>query len=294
MTRVLIVGANGMLGHKLYQVLSEDPQLDVHGTLRASEPLLAGLNGTIHEGIALEGDLDSLRELIRRTAPRFILNAAGAIKQKDSRYAPMFHMNGAVPHILTLLDPTQQARVLHFSTDCVFTGTRGNYTEADAPDAADAYGRSKASGEITYGQHLTVRTSIIGFELRSRVSLLSWIMNQQPTAALRGFTRAIYSGLPTVTLSKTIRALLREDVPLNGLYHVASRPIDKYTLLKRFSASMNLSRHLTPDDTFRCDRSLNDSRFRSATATETPDWDSLLHDLVSDYSSLPYHYPQHA
>ncbi|HEU4455545.1 MAG TPA: sugar nucleotide-binding protein, partial [Longimicrobium sp.] len=230
-----------------------------------------------------------LGEALKAARPDVVVNAVGAIKQKDL-YAAMdetFYLNAVLPHLLPLLAP--QARVIHVSTDCVFRGDRGGYTEADAPDAEDLYGRSKAAGEIGYGRHLTLRTSIIGFETSAaHLGLVSWFLSQPPGSTLRGFTRAIYSGLPTVTLARTIRGLITAGMPLSGLWQVASEPIDKFDLLRRLGERLGVGHTLVPDDTLRIDRSLDDARFRAATGTPRPGWDELVEELAADFLALPY------
>jgi dTDP-4-dehydrorhamnose reductase len=178
--------------------------------------------------------------------------------------------------------------VVHFSTDCVFTGDRGGYTDADVPDAADLYGRSKAVGEAGWGPHLTLRTSIVGFETGGHLGLFSWFLQQPRGSVLRGFTHAIYSGLPTVTLARTVAGLLRDPRPLAGVWNVASEPIDKFELLRRLNEALDAGHTLVPDPGLRIDRSLDDRRFREATGTTRPGWDALIDEAARDFASLPY------
>jgi dTDP-4-dehydrorhamnose reductase len=170
----------------------------------------------------------------------------------------------------------------------VFDGARGGYREGDPPDALDLYGRSKAVGEIGYGRHLTLRTSIIGFELGGHLGLLSWFFRQPPGPKLKGFTGAIYSGLPTVTLSRVIHDAITTNEGLCGLFHVASEPIDKYDLLMRVNRAFGLGHQLEADPTLQIDRSLDDTRYRTATGTARPGWDALVDDLKADFASWPY------
>jgi dTDP-4-dehydrorhamnose reductase len=289
--KVLVVGGSGMLGHKLVQVLGEAGDFRVHATVRA--PLAEAFRqpgATYHTGVDLGGGVGALRAVLEREAPDVVLNAVGAIKQKDlhSALEETFFLNASLPHLIALMNPNPDSRVVHFSTDCVFRGDQGGYTEADAPDVEDLYGRSKACGELDYGRHLTIRTSIIGFELSGHLSLLSWFLGQPRGSVLRGFRKAIYSGLPTCTLSGTVAHLLRDRPEVRGLYHVASEPIDKYSLLERVNRAFDLGHELVPDDEFLMDRSLDDSRFRSETGLARPDWDLLVEELLVDYESLPY------
>lgn len=289
MTRVLVVGGTGMLGHKLVQVLGADPALDLHATVRRVPPPEFAGGATYHPGVDVAYGSGRVREVLEAVRPDVVVNAIGAIKQKDLHSAvdETFYLNGAFPHLLAL----RGARLIHVSTDCVFRGDRGGYTEAERPDAEDLYGRSKAMGEVDYGRHLTLRTSIIGPEISGHLGLLGWFFSQPRGSTLRGFTHAIYSGLPTVTLSRTIHRLIRTDSPLTGLYHVASDPIDKHTLLQRLNEALELGHTILPDEFLRIDRSLDDRRFREATGTPRPAWDELIADLIEDLRTLLYAYP---
>jgi dTDP-4-dehydrorhamnose reductase len=290
--RVLIIGGTGMLGHKLSDVLASSPRLDVHCSVRGREtPRIGNAHAiTYHLGIAIDGDTAKLRALLEDLSPDIVVNAIGAIKQKNlsENLEDTFFLNGALPHALALLNPNPNARVIHFSTDCVFVGDRGGYAEGERPDAQDLYGRSKACGELDYGRHLTIRTSIIGFELGGHLGLLSWLFRQPQGTPLKGYRRAIFSGLPTITLSRTVLNLMSGNSELAGLFHVASQPINKFELLSRISARFGLDHPFVPDDTIRIDRSLSDVRFRRATGTVTPDWDTLIDELHEDYQAGSY------
>ncbi len=287
--RVVILGATGMLGHKLCGVLARATALEVHATTRrGAVPPASGV--VVHEGIDLSDGTASLAALLDRLAPDVIVNAIGAIKQKDLRSAidETFFVNATLPHELALLNPNRGGRVVHISTDCVFAGDRGGYRESDRPDATDLYGRSKAVGEIDYGPHLTLRTSIVGFEREGFLGLLSWFFNQPRGSTVQGYTRAIYSGLPTATLARTVRDVLVSGAPLNGLYHVASEPIAKYDLLVRVNDAFGLEVGIERDDTVLLDRSLDDGRFREATSTVRPAWSTLIEELRQDYLENDY------
>jgi dTDP-4-dehydrorhamnose reductase len=293
--RVLVIGGSGMLGHKLVQVLNTDPTFEVHVTVRAAvDARFRAADAEYHHGVTIAPGDDSLSRVLGMLAPDVVINAVGAIKQRkdvESAREMTFFVNGTLPHLLPHLNPNRRAQVVHFSTDCVFVGDRGGYVESDTPDAEDVYGRSKAVGELVYGRHLTIRTSIIGFELRDHVSLLGWLFRQPRGSSVPGFRHAIFSGLPTVTLSETVRDLLRSTDPLHGLYHVASRPISKLDLLSKVDAAFGLGHVFVPVDNVRIDRSLRDDRFRQATATVTPEWDTLVAELRRDHESTGYPAP---
>lgn len=285
---VLVLGGTGMLGHKLAQVLGADAGLSVHATVRRpprAEIVAPGVR--YHAGVDLSGGTAALGRVLGEVSPDVVVNAVGAVKQRDL-YAAIdetFFVNGALPHLLPLLNPNPAARVIHVSTDCVFVGDRGGYGEDQAPDALDLYGRSKAVGEIGYGRHLTLRTSIVGGEADGRRGLVSWLLGHAPGARVPGFTRAVFSGLPTVTLARTVLRVIRHHPELGGLYHVASEPITKYDLLLRLNQALGLGLTMIQDDSLRIDRSLNDTRFRAATGTARPGWDELVRELADDLNA---------
>ena len=288
---VLVLGASGMLGHKVVEVLAAAGDVYVHAaTRRPVPPAFAPASVTYTTGVDLSGGSAPLRPLLDELRPDVIVNAIGAIKQKDLTAAidSTMYVNGSLPHTLALLNPNPAGRVIHVSTDCVFQGTRGRYRDNESPDALDLYGRSKAVGEIDYGRHLTLRTSIVGFELGSHLGLLSWFLKQPRGSRLHGFTRAVYSGLPTLTLSRVIHQEITRHEPLSGLYHVASEPITKYDMLVRLNDALALGHQIEPDESLAIDRSLDDSRYRHVTGTVRPGWDALVADLAADYVARPY------
>lgn len=288
---ILIIGSTGMLGHKLAQVVGRAAEFEVHGTCRSLPgPAFRAPAVRYHAGVDLDIGGKALAEIVHRVRPDVILNAAGAIKHRElsSDAAGTLFLNGALPHALAALNPNPRGRVIHFSTDCVFTGAKGGYRESDQPDATDLYGLSKAAGELRYGPHLTIRTSIIGFEIANHLGLLAWFMRQPAHATVKGYTRAIFSGLPTVTLSETVLRIIRNFPDLTGLYHVASEPIAKFDLLARIQAALGLDREIVASEDVVIDRSLDDTRFRDATGTARPQWDELIAALKTDHDSLPY------
>jgi dTDP-4-dehydrorhamnose reductase len=288
---VLVVGGTGMLGHKLTEVLGAASELEVHAAARQLPPVeFRQQDVTYHAGIELGGGRTEIEKLLHALAPDIVVNAAGAIKHRDLASSPAdtLYMNGMLPHFLAVLNPNRAARVIHFSTDCVYKGDRGRYREEEVPDAGDLYGWSKAAGEITYGPHLTLRTSIIGFELANHLGLLAWFFRQPAGASVKGYSKAIFSGLPTVTLSRTVLQIIRDFPELRGLYHVASEPITKLELIERIRAAFGLERDIIPSGEVAIDRSLDDSRFRAATRTTRPSWGPLIDDLLADYHAWPY------
>jgi dTDP-4-dehydrorhamnose reductase len=226
-------------------------------------------------------DVERLRAMLSETRPDAVINAIGIVKQRmDAENAVQsIEINALLPHRLAELCQTIDARLIHISTDCVFSGKRGHYREDDLPDAIDLYGRTKLLGEVTGPGCLTLRTSIVGLELKRRKSLVEWFLSEKGT--IRGFRRAIYSGLTTPELGRVIRRLLENFPQLNGLFHVVSKPISKYDMLRQLSDLLD-RRDITiePDDSYVCDRSMNGERFKAATGYVAPPWSALLQELA--------------
>jgi dTDP-4-dehydrorhamnose reductase len=276
--RVLVLGANGMLGHTMIRVLSMSPTLEVIGTIRGERALRClDEPGKIRlvSGVDVE-QADALIRVFATVRPQVVINCVGLVKQLAAALDPMraIPINAVLPHRLAALCEAADARLIHVSTDCVFSGSKGQYVESDFPDAADLYGRSKLLGEVDCPQAITLRTSIIGPELASSRGLVAWFLSQ--TGPVRGFRRAIFSGLPTVELAGLIRDLVLPRADMHGLYHVASNPISKYELLKLVATAYGKSNEIRPDDELVIDRSLNASRFAVCTGYAAPPWPQLV------------------
>lgn len=282
--RVAILGVNGMLGSSLFRVLSENEGLTIYGFCRnvASTSWFAE-----HKREFLFADLDILND--RYLMERFetlqidsVINCVGIIKQlPHSRdYIESLSVNSLLPHRLAKICAALGIRLIHFSTDCVFDGVDGGYTEADVPNATDLYGRSKLLGEVTYGKSITLRTSIIGHELGSCNSLVDWFLSQK--SQVRGFRRAIFSGLPTVEVSRVIEKYVLPNEQLNGLYHLSVAPIDKFSLLKMISEVYGFNVELEADDSVSVDRSLVSSKFQIQSGYAPPSWVDLIKSMRLD------------
>ena len=277
--KVMIVGASGMLGSALYRYLATSDGLSVVGTLRSAGaardlPTLEGAR--LLTGLdALNGD--GLLQAVAEERPDVVVNCVGIIKQLAAAEDPLtsIAINALLPHRLAALCGAVGARLIQISTDCVFSGSRGNYREEDAPDAGDLYGRTKLLGEVDYPHAVTLRTSIIGHERGRAVSLIDWFLNQ-PGPVVRGYRRAIYTGLPTVELARVIRDVVIPRPELRGVWHVASDPINKFELLRLVSRVYGKSIDIEPYDDVVIDRSLDGARFRSATGYVAPPWDELV------------------
>jgi dTDP-4-dehydrorhamnose reductase len=277
--RVLILGVTGMLGNAMFRFLSTQPTLTAFGAVRraaASKYFAPELWPNLISGWDAE-NLDTTIRLFNQVRPQVVINCVGLVKQLAESDDPLqaIPINSMLPHRLAALAESVGARLIHISTDCVFLGSRGMYTEEDMQDAKDLYGRTKSLGEVTRPPAITLRTSIIGHELDGNRSLIGWFLSQ--AGPVKGFRKAIFSGLPTVELSRVILDYVLPNHKLTGLYHVAARPIDKYSLLKIVSEIYGKSIEIVPDDHFGIDRSLDGTKFKNATGYEAPAWHELIH-----------------
>ncbi|CAG9180222.1 dTDP-4-dehydrorhamnose reductase family protein [Cupriavidus pinatubonensis] len=276
--KVLVVGASGMLGSAMFRVLSEMPGYEVFGTIRSQQAkrhFAPAIAANLLVGYDVENH-DSLVRLFDCVRPKVVVNCIGLVKQLDHGQDPLYAIpiNSMLPHRFSDLCSLVGARLIHVSTDCVFTGNKGKYCEDDPSDATDIYGKTKYLGEVANPHSITLRTSIIGHELEGSRSLLCWFLNQ--TDSCRGYTKAIFSGLPTVALAQIVRDVVIPRPDLHGLYHVAASPISKYDLLSLIAEIYGKKISIVPDDTIIIDRSLDANRFRLATGYTAPDWRALI------------------
>lgn len=275
---ILVVGASGMLGNAVIRVLSNNPNWRVYGTLRSegskrffaravAEHLIAGVD--VYQQDALVGVFSAVH-------PDVVINCVGIIKQRANSEDPLvaIPLNTLLPHRLARLCEFIGARLIHVSTDCVFSGKRGGYREGDLPDALDVYGRSKVLGEVNYSHAITLRTSIIGHQFEYAYGLIDWFLSQEGQCT--GYTRAVFSGLPTVILAEIIRDEVVPRAAMSGLYHVAAEPISKYDLLRLVAEIYGKNIEIIPDDKLEIDRSLNAERFKDATGYTPPQWQAMV------------------
>lgn len=225
---------------------------------------------------------EAVRELIRTERPDVVVNCIGVVKQRvEVDDLLMVQINALLPHQLAKVCSEIDARLIHMSTDCVFSGRSGGYSEANLPDPPDLYGRTKLAGEPSGDRTLTIRTSIIGWELVTAQGLAEWFRSQRG-GTVRGFTRAIYSGLTTAALAEVILSVIEDHSHLSGTYHVASDPISKHDLLGILNDRMNLGVHIIPDDATVCDRRLDGSHFVEATGLRVPTQAEMIGALAED------------
>jgi dTDP-4-dehydrorhamnose reductase len=243
----------------------------------------------IFEGVDAT-DRQKVSMIVRNCRPDVVVNAVGLIKQLPTgqERAPAIRVNALFPHELYEIARAAGARFLHFSTDCVFRGDRGNYTEDDPSDALDIYGRTKFLGEVDGPGALTLRTSIVGRQLRGQESLIEWFL-RQPPGTVAGYTNAVYSGVTTDHLADLVAAVISRHPGLEGVYHVAGPVISKFELLTVVRDVLGTDVTILPDDDYRLDRSLNDQRFREVTSLQTPPWKEMILEMASN--PIPYKRP---
>ncbi len=284
MKKLLIIGANGMLGHKLCHELA--PHFDVHGTIRTpNDSLLKVLASsiTLHSDVDIL-NFDHLEKLILDIKPNVIVNCAGVIKQSNTvnDIKKLYDVNAEFPQKLASFCLERKIYCIHFSTDCVFDGLKGfPYTEKDTSTAKDDYGKSKYQGEISNDYCLTLRTSIVGQELSRHKSLFDWVFSQKGQT-VKGFDQALYTGLTTLEVAKFIKWLLNQPERLTGLFHLSSETISKYELIVKLNKLCNLSLTIEKDTDFYCDRRLDGHQLFSQIDYPQPSWDRMLKDFAKD------------
>ncbi len=284
--KVLVLGGGGMLGHRMLQVLSE--RFDTWATFRGSgAPVPRGFFDGFRSDRLIGGvdasRMDTVEEAIRACRPQAVVNCIGLIRQLPGGSDPVaaIELNSIFPHRAARLARGVGARFIHISTDCVFSGRKGMYREEDLTDAADVYGRSKALGEPSGEGVLTLRTSIIGRELVRTTGLLEWFLSNRGSS-VKGYSKAIWSGLTTEALSRTVGDILETRMPPEGLFHISSRPVSKYELLFMISDRLSLGIGVSPSESPVEDRSLDSRAFHAATRLRRHSLEEMIDSLGKD------------
>jgi dTDP-4-dehydrorhamnose reductase len=282
--KVLILGGTGMLGHKLWQTCA--PRFETYATVRLAAPAYdrAGIfdRSRLLGGVSAE-DFASVVQAVNRVRPEVVINGIGIVKQHSAAGDPLMSIaiNALFPHRLAQLCGAAGIRLIHVSTDCVFSGRKGHYSESDTPDADDLYGRTKLLGEVEREDCLTLRASMIGRELRGAHGLLEWFLGQEGKT-VRGFTRARFSGFTTAALAGVIGDIMADHRALRGVWHVAADPISKFDVLSLVRDAFGLDVEIEPDDALVCDRSLAAERFRHATGFAPRPWRDMIDRMAKD------------
>lgn len=283
--RVLVLGASGMLGSTLFRAFSRDPVLQTFGSVRevsAKRHFASELHGALIPNVHLDGE-SGLLTAFAVAKPDVVINCIGIIKQLPiaNDHLESLAINAILPHRLAKYCDATGARLVHFSTDCVFSGKQGLYKEEDYPDAYDLYGRTKYLGEVSYQNSITLRTSIIGHELNRSKSLIDWFLSQ--SGEVKGFTKAVFSGLPTIEVARVVKEYVIPNHHISGLYHLSVNPINKFDLLNLVANVYQKEIEIKQDGNLVIDRSLNSDRFRTATGFKPKSWPDLINGMYKEY-----------
>lgn len=276
--KVLILGASGLIGSSIFKSLFHDPNLEVFGTIRSpklkkyfdlkmAKKLIFGIE------VMKKNRVSNLLDMLR---PNIVINCIGLTKHIPGGNDPLeaIPVNAYLPHLLASQCEQYGCRLIHISSDCVFSGSRGGYLESDAPDAVDIYGKSKALGELMDGNAVTLRTSTIGHELNSSYGLLNWFLEQSEVCS--GYKKAIFSGVTTDELARIIQNFVIPNPRLSGLYHVSGLPISKFDLLNLIAREYGKKIKIQPEAKFKIDRSLNGEKFEIDTGYKPQEWSKLI------------------
>ena len=267
-----------MLGNAVLRYFADSGRYDAVGSVRSNSSVLL-LPEHLRSQLVVLSDADDPDQLIRlmgQVKPDVVINCIGLVKQLGDAKNPLsaIPINAVLPHRLAQCCALVGARLVHLSTDCVFSGRKGMYVEGDTPDADDVYGRTKLLGEVDYPEAVTLRTSIIGHELAGHRSLIDWFLSQD--GSVKGFAQAIFSGLPTVEIASVIDRYVLPDKGMHGLYHLSAAPIDKASLLRLVADTYGKRIVIKDDDSLKIDRSLNSARFRTRTGYQPAPWPALI------------------
>jgi len=282
--KILILGITGLIGSTFFRVLSQSNTLDVYGTVRNNEQRKY-FNPTLSKNVIESSDIslnENIKDLLHDLNPDVVINCIGITKHKNLSSDPLasISLNSLLPHRIVKASEAINARTIQMSTDCVFSGNQGNYVEDDSTDAKDIYGKTKALGEIFYPNAITIRTSTIGHELCYQDGLLEWFLSQQ--GQCKGFSKAIFSGLPTVEIARILCDVILPNKELEGLFHIASNPINKYELLQLIAKVYAKEINIIKDEEFKIDRSLNSALFISKTHYSAPSWEEMIVSMYED------------
>ena len=284
--RILILGGNGMIGHKMYQSISKI-YIDTWVTLRNN---LSTYNFSqfynsekVVDSINL-ANFENLIYILNKINPDIIINASGITIRRgiESLKSNSIILNSALPHFLNEWVTSNNKRLIHFSTDCVFTGSKGNYLDNDKKDAFDLYGITKSMGEVIDSQYaITLRSSMIGSELENKTELFEWFLKQK-NKTIKGFNKVIYSGITTTKMAEIVVKLIDQYPKLSGVYNISSKPISKFELLKSWNNIFDINANIEVDNSYTSNKNLVSDYFYKTISMEQPDWVELSNQLKID------------
>ncbi len=285
---ILILGISGMIGHILYRHLALKTDWNIYGTLRSKSKLKFFKNNNLKNIFIYNiKDQNQIQKIFKFIKPSLVINCIGLVKQNKSlkNISETIFTNSLYPNLLSKICNDYNIRLIHFSTDCVFSGQVGQYSETSIPDASDLYGRTKFLGELHSSKTLTIRTSFIGHQLSEKYALLEWFLKQNNKC--KGFYNAIYSGLPTIEISEIMMNYIIPNNNISGLFHVSSEPITKFKLLNLIKNTYNHNIEIIKDEKVHINRSLLSNKFKTLTNYECPSWDIMIKKMFK-YRKLSY------
>ena len=284
--KILILGGDGMIGHKIAQALdAQNQEVIVSIRKKRNTTLKAfpeGINIIFNDFIK-----DNILDLLDKVNPDVIINSIGITMRRGvaENISDTIYLNSFFPHQLSNWALAFKKRLIHFSTDCVFSGSEGSYLEDTTPDALDYYGKTKGLGEINSKSSLTIRSSMIGPELFNKTELFEWIINNKGKE-IKGFSKALYSGVTTVYMAKLVAEIIKNHKNLNGIYNVASKPISKFELLHLINNNFDFGLIINENKTVISNKTLNASKLEKEIGLQPPSWDELIFELKKDYMNF--------
>ena len=282
--KIIVLGASGLIGSYMFRELSKT--FETFGTIRKSKIKYKDIalfkSNKIIDNIDIL-NLDNLNKLLESLKPNIIVNCIGVTKRKISdNLLDVIKINSIFPHELVKWGLINSARIIHFSTDCVFNGLTGNYNEKSNTNAFDIYGKTKALGEIQYDNCLTIRSSFIGRELFDKTELLEWVISNNGKK-IKGFKKTMYSGVSALFLSKFIKNIINDHIKLNGLFQLSTDiPISKYDLICLIRDCFDLNIEIIPENNkYHCP-TLDNSKLKNKMNFEIPSWKEMLVELKNN------------
>ena len=285
--RIIVLGSTGLIGNTITKFFLNQSKYETFGILRDLEKISFFDNRYHKNFIHIDNilDFEKFEKILIKLKPKLIINCLGItnkfLKNNFKSVEESIKINALFPHRLHEICSKIDARLIHLSTDCVFSGRKGFYKEDDIPDPLDIYGRSKLLGELNYSNSLTIRKSVIGHEFLSRNGLLEWFLNKKET--VEGYKNAIFSGLTVLELAKIIDKYIIPNKRLSGIIHVAGNPISKYELLYLISNEYQKKINIIPNESLKIDRTLNSNLFNDITGYQMKDWKELISSMREFY-----------
>ncbi len=279
--KILILGADGMIGHKMAQKFNM-PKFELHLNSRSNKDFLKEIfpNANTIENNFLVSDIF---KILNKINPDYILNCCGITIRRgiNLNKSNSIKINSELPYLISDWTRKNSSKLIQFSTDCVFSGKKGHYDDDSPPDAKDLYGSTKAKGEIAIKNTLTLRSSMIGREIYNKTELLEWLIRKK-NKVINGFSNVIYSGITTLEMSKYVYDIIDKNISISGIYNVSSKPISKFQLLNKLNKKFNLNIKINNDKSIFSNKSLNSKSFFAETGLKTPSWELMLEELFLD------------